>query len=48
MIGYKAIRCNNSTLRILSPDELDFKSVTIVWPIKQVKEGVFQMNILQI
>lgn len=46
MRGYKVIRDNNDTLTILSPDELGFKSVTIVEPIKQVKEGVFQMNIM--
>lgn len=45
MRGYKVIRCNNDTLTILSPTEMGFKSVTIVGPIKQVKEGVFQMNI---
>lgn len=48
MRGYKVIRYNNDVLRILCPDELGFKSVIIVKPIKQVKDGVFQMNILQI
>lgn len=48
MIGYKAIKCNNDTLTILSPDELDFKSAIIVEPIKQDKDGVFQMDIIQI
>lgn len=45
MSGYKTIRCNNDVLRIFCPDELGFKNVIIVEPIKQVKEGVFQMNI---
>lgn len=48
MRGYKTIRCNNNVLRIFCPDELGVKSITIVGPIKQVKEGAFQMNIMQI
>ena len=48
MSGYKTIRCNNDVLRIFCPDELGFKNAIIVEPIKQVKEGVFQLYIMQI
>ena len=39
MSGYKTIRCNTDVFRILCPDELGFKSVTIVGPMRQVKDG---------
>lgn len=48
MNGYKTIRCNNDVLRIFCPNGLGFKNVIIIEPIKQVKEGAFQMNILYI